>query len=225
MFAGHIGAGLAIGRAERQVNVGVFVGAAMLLDVLLWVFVLLGWESVRIPPDFNHTHQPQFVFPYSHGLLASLIWSAIASAAGYLLYPNVKRRLRASALIGLAVFSHWPLDALVHRPELPLIGASSHLVGLGLWDEMPYALALEAVLLLGGWFAFASGVQLTRAKAVTLALLCLIVMASTVAGMTVAPAPPSAGIMAVTSIASCVLVCAVALWVGHANLHPRASCL
>ena len=48
MFAGHIGAALAIGRAERAVNVGVFVAAALLLDFLLWLFVLLGWESVAV---------------------------------------------------------------------------------------------------------------------------------------------------------------------------------
>ena len=34
MFAGHIGTALAIGRAERAVNVGVFIAAALLLDVL-----------------------------------------------------------------------------------------------------------------------------------------------------------------------------------------------
>ena len=79
MFAGHIGTALAIGRAERAVNVGVFIAAALLLDFLLWLFVLLGWESVAIPANFANAHQPEFVFPYSHGLLASLIWSALAA--------------------------------------------------------------------------------------------------------------------------------------------------
>jgi hypothetical protein len=65
MFAGHIGAALAIGRAERRVNVGVFITAALLPDVLLWLFVLLGWESVRIPGNYASTHQAEFVFPCS----------------------------------------------------------------------------------------------------------------------------------------------------------------
>ena len=43
MFAGHVGAALAIGRAERRVNVGVFIAAALFLDALLWLFVLVGW--------------------------------------------------------------------------------------------------------------------------------------------------------------------------------------
>ncbi len=68
MFAGHIGAGLAIGRADRRINVGVLISAALLLDAVLWLFILLGWESVSIPADFAASYQPHFNFPYSHSL-------------------------------------------------------------------------------------------------------------------------------------------------------------
>ena len=117
MFAGHVGAALAIGRADRRVNVGVFVGAALLLDLVLWLLVLLGVESVAIPSDFASTHQPEFVFPYSHGLLASVLWAGIAGATAFFTYsdrPTLK--WRAAVLVAAAVFSHWLLDALVHRP-------------------------------------------------------------------------------------------------------------
>ena len=73
MFAGHVGAGLAIGSLERRINVGVFIFAAVLIDFMLWLFVLLGRESVIIPADYAATHQPEFVFPYSHGLLAACV--------------------------------------------------------------------------------------------------------------------------------------------------------
>ena len=46
MFAGHVGAAMAIGRAERRVNLGALIFAAVFLDFVLWLFVLLGWESV-----------------------------------------------------------------------------------------------------------------------------------------------------------------------------------
>jgi hypothetical protein len=63
MFAGHVGAALALGQAERRVSVGALVAAALLLDIVLWLSVLFGWESVIIPANFGSTHQPEFVFP------------------------------------------------------------------------------------------------------------------------------------------------------------------
>ena len=86
MLAGHLGVALAIGRAERRVNVGTFIAAALLLDILLWVFVLLGWESASIPADYARTRQAEFVFPWSHSLVAGLLWSALAGALAVALH-------------------------------------------------------------------------------------------------------------------------------------------
>lgn len=216
MFAGHIGAGLLIARAERRANVGAFVAAALLLDLVLWLFILLGWESVSIPADFNATHQPAFVFPYSHGLLAGLAWSAVAAVAAWLWYARLSAaRWRVAALLAAAVFSHWLLDALVHRPELPLAGAASAKVGLGLWNGMPLALAVEATITVVGLLLFMPGSRLSRGKAIALATLTLVVLAFTVAGMTIAPAPPSALAMAGSSLMTLVVVCALVFWLGR----------
>jgi len=104
MFAGHIGAAMAVGRAERRVNLGVLVLAAVLLDLALWLFVLLGWESVTIPANFTATHQPEFAFPYSHGLLASIGWSVLAGLATFLFYPRLNQaKVRAAVLVAAAV--------------------------------------------------------------------------------------------------------------------------
>lgn len=101
MFAGHVGAALAIGRAERRINVGTFVFAALFLDMVLWIFVLRGWESAVIPVSFANTHQPEFAFPYSHGLLAALAWSLVGGAAIALATAHLKmRRLRRAVLAG-----------------------------------------------------------------------------------------------------------------------------
>ena len=216
MFAGHVGAALAIGRAERRINVGVFIFAAALLDFVLWLFVLLGWESVTIPTNFASTHQPEFIFPYSHGLLASITWSALAGAAAFLWYPRLEEaKFRAAALVAAAVFSHWLLDALVHAPELPIAGASSVKVGLGLWQTMPVALITEAFITAAGLYLFVSGANLSRAKKLWLTLMCFIVLAFTVAGMTVAPPPPSVITMAVTSLVTIAVVCALGGWLGR----------
>jgi hypothetical protein len=215
VFAGHMGAGLALGSAARDVNVGVFVAAALLLDLLLWLFVLLGWESVAIPADFARQHQAQFVFPYSHGLLASVVWST-AAAGVVLIFYSGPGRSRAAALIGVAVLSHWVLDAVVHRPELPLAGLGSHPVGLALWNDMPVALALESTLVLVGVYLFTFGSRSGGYRAIALGTLAAVVMIFTAIGMTVAPAPPSPIAMAASSLATLAGLCVLSWWLGKA---------
>jgi hypothetical protein len=215
MFAGHIGAALAIGRAERRVNLGVFVLAALLLDLALWLLVLLGWESAVIPANFAGTHQPEFVFPYSHGLLAAIAWSLLASMATFVWYRPLKvARWRAATFVGMAVFSHWLLDALVHGPEMPLAGAGSMKLGLGLWNSMPVALFVEALITLAGLWLFVSSAKLSRGKKAALVAVTFVALAFTVIGMTVAPPPPSAAAMASSSLVTIAVVCALAGWLG-----------
>ncbi len=216
MFAGHIGAGLAIGSAERRVNVGWFIAAALLLDFVLWVCVLLGWESVTIPENFANTHQPKFVFPYSHSLAAGLIWSVLAGAVGFASFTFLRAgRIRAAILIAAAVLSHWLLDALVHQPEMPLAGEGSPEVGMGLWNSMPVGLGIEAGIVVLGLLLFMSGTTLSRRRSIMLATLCIIVLVFTIAGMTIAPPPPSARAMAASSLVTLVVVCALAFWLGR----------
>ena len=215
MFAGHIGTALAIGRAERGVNVGVFVAAALFLDFLLWLFVLLSWESVAIPANFASTHQPEFVFPYSHGLLAGVVWSILAGGTVFVLCSRLLTRWRAAALVAIAVLSHWVLDALVHRPELPLAGSGSQRVGLALWNNMPLALTLEAILIVVGLWLFISGTKLGRNRSIALVVLCVVVMGFTAVGMTIAPPPPSAAAMAGSSLGTLAVACALAYWFGR----------
>jgi hypothetical protein len=222
MFAGHVGAALAIGRVERRVNVGWLVSAALLLDLILWVLVLIGVESVSIPASFSRDHQPLFEFPYSHGLLAALLWSLLAAALALILrvrFPLLRRRV--ALLSAAAVFSHWLLDALVHPPELPLAGAASPKVGLGLDDRPALAIVLEALLVGAGLVLFARGSDLARGRLLSLVGLSLVLLALTVVGMTVAPPPPSALAMAVSSLATLVLACALYGWLGR-NAAPSA---
>lgn len=223
MFAGHVGAALALGRAERRVNVGLLVFAALLLDLLLWLFVLLGIESVVIPQAFARDHQAAFVFPYSHGLVASLLWSGAAAAIGYVGYarsPDIRRR--AALLIAVAVFSHWLLDALVHRPELAVAGPHSYRFGLGLWDQMPLALGVEAAIVAAGLLLFMPGNLLPRTRAIALTLASLLVLAFTVVGMTLAPPPPSASAMAASSLSAVVVVCGLSYWMGQRTTRRTA---
>ncbi len=216
MFAGHVGVALAIGRAERRVNVGALVFAALLLDFLLWLFILLGWESATIPADYASTHQAAFVFPYSHGLLAAIAWSALAGMGMFALHPgSSEKRRRFGLFIAAAVFSHWLLDALVHVPEMPLAGSGSTRVGLGLWQNMPLALVVESLVLVAGYWLFVSGRRLSKPRTIGLGVLSILLLAFTVVGMTVAPPPPSVNAMAVSSLVTVVVVSALVAWLAR----------
>jgi hypothetical protein len=207
MFAGHIGAGLALGSGARRLNVGWFVLAALWLDAVLWVLVLFGVESARIPDDFAATHQAAFDFPWSHGLLASLVWSLVAGAVAALLVGSVTDRRRIAWLIAAAVFSHWLLDALVHAPELPLAGDASPRVGLGLWSHMGIALTVESAVLVVGLVLYLRHAALSRWRRIGVIAAALFTLVLTVLGMTVAPPPPSIGAMASTSLEAIAIVC------------------
>jgi hypothetical protein len=223
MFAGHVGAGLAIGCAERRVNVGLFVAGALLLDLALWLFVLLGWESVAIPSNFASTHQAEFVFPYSHSLAASLAWSVLAAAGAWAVCARLgPARVRVALLTGAAVLSHWFLDVLVHQPEMPLAGATSHIVGLGMWQNMPAALAVEAAIVILGMFLFIPYSGLSRGRSVAIAVLSVIILVFTVVGMTLAPPPPSAHAMAWSSLVTLVAVCVLVVLLGRRPSERRA---
>lgn len=216
MFAGHVGAALALGRAVPRLNLGGLVLAAMLLDVVLWALVLLGLETATIAADFGSTHQPHFEFPYSHSLLAGAGWSMLGAATAYMACRRPgPARLRAAAVVAAAVFSHWLLDALVHEPEMPVAGSGSGMLGLGLWRQMPVALAVEAIIALTGLCVWVSGAGVSRARKLGLSALVLLVVAFTVVGMTVAPPPPSATAMAAASLATIVLVSLLAGWLGY----------
>lgn len=216
MFAGHVGVALAIGRAERRVNLGLLVFAALWLDVLLWLLVLLGWESVSIRADFAETHQPHFEFAFSHGLAAATGWTLLAAlGTGALRVGPTEQRRRTAAWIGAAVLSHWVLDVIVHRPELPLAGSGSIGLGLGLWQRMPIALLLESAILVLGLWLFLSASALSTPRKLGVAAIALAVGAFTVLGMTVAPAPPSAAAMAGSSLATIALLSALFGWVSR----------
>jgi len=147
------------GGVERRVNLGVLVFAALLLDVLLWLFVLAGWESSSSRPTLPAPISRSLFSPDSHGLPRShRVVNAGWLGRARVVSPRQKAKWRVAACIALAVFSHWLLDALVHVPELPLTGEQSLKVGLGLWGRMPVALAVEALITVLGLGLFLAAV-------------------------------------------------------------------
>lgn len=211
MWAGHLGAALALKRADRDINLGVLFLAAQLADVLLWALVLAGVEHVTIPADYAARHYFLFDFPYSHSLPATVAWTLVAFLATAALGPRIglgARRLRGGAIVAAAVFSHFVLDVLVH-PAQPLPNGNST-IGIGLWDAMPIAIALELAITFGGLWAWRRGAIADGCASVRgVIVLVVVVAALTVAGMTIAPAPTSVVPVAITSLISALAVSAI----------------
>ncbi len=104
-----------------------------------------------------------------------------------------------------------------YHPELPPAGAGSPVVGVGLWNNMPVALVVEAALVVIGMYLFFPRNGLSRAKQLALGVLSLLVLALTIAGLTVAPTPPSAAAMAASALITIVILCLLIGWLGKGS--------
>src|SRR5476649_2749608 len=152
MFVGHYGPSFEAKSADPSVPLWVLFIAVQFLDVLWAPLVLLGIEKVHIVPHFTASNALDLYYmPYTHGLLTALLWSAFAGVLYHVVAQPSRRH--AGVLVGLAVFSHWILDVIVHVPDLPLYGNSAK-VGLGLWNAPALAFGLESAVLLGGMWLY-----------------------------------------------------------------------
>jgi len=143
MFLGHFGVALAAKRFAPRTSLGTLVLAAQFIDLLWPTLLLLGLERVRIEPGITRVVPLDFVhYPISHSLLAVVGWALLFGAAHLLR----RRDARAAVVLALAVLSHWLLDAVAHRPDLPLYPGGAQLVGLGLWSSLGATLVVEFAL-------------------------------------------------------------------------------
>lgn len=224
MFVGHVGAALGFGRWERRLHPAAFILSALLLDLVLWSLVLVGREQVKVPAHYATRHYLTFVFPYSHSLVAAIVWAAAAwCVTGVAGRQWVSVSRRAGPVVAAAVVSHWLLDALVHIPDLPIAGPGSTLVGLGLWEHVPAAIGVEAAFTFGGFWLFVRGSRVQRKWALGLAVLLVSLLLLTLAGQTVADAPTNTKVLAATSLASDVIIVLLGGWLARRSVGPRST--
>ncbi len=215
MGIGHIAVGLGLKRADRQLNVGWLMFAALLPDFLLGWFVLAGWESYQAPPDYGLKHYLMFTFPWSHGLLATLGWSTLAR---YITRLITKRRWSAF-VVGLAVVSHFLLDGIVHLKGLPLAFADSPAFGLGLWRNLPVELLLEAAMTIGGLAIYMTVLPSTRPRArFGMAAYILIIGTVMVSGQAMGAVAPPFRVLFMSWVLAPVVIAGIAM-----TLDQRSS--
>jgi hypothetical protein len=189
MFVGHYGVSFAVKRAEPRIPLWVLFLAVQLVDVFWAVFVLLGIEKVRVVPGITASNPLDLYYmPYTHSLVGSLAFSA----AAYLAWRFIARGdARSAGFIALAVFSHWVLDLLVHRPDMALWDDTMK-VGLGLWNYPMIELPFEGAILFGGIWLYLRTAPVRRAPVWILGIVMFAVQLSSVLG----PPPRSGKAMA-----------------------------
>jgi hypothetical protein len=157
VFIGHFGVGFAAKKAAPQVSLGTLILAAQFVDLLWPLFLLLGLESVRIDPGNTAVTPLDFVaYPFTHSLLTGIGWGLLFG----LVHFALRRSWRAALVVGLAVVSHWVLDWISHRPDMPLYPCGPR-VGLGLWNSVAGTVIVEGAIFILGVVLY---LKVTRAR-------------------------------------------------------------
>lgn len=157
MFIGHNAVGFASKRAARRTSLGTLMAAAMFLDLVWPVMLLLGLEHVRLRPGGSRFLTLEFTdYPWTHSMLNAAGWAVLFG----LVYFAFTRYIRGAAITALAVFSHWILDFVTHVPDLPLWPGGAK-VGLSLWRFPMATIVVESLLFIGGIAIYA---RTTRAR-------------------------------------------------------------
>lgn len=149
MFVGHFALGFAAKRAAPATSLALLFAAAQFADLLWPLLLAVGLEHVRIDPGNTAFTPLDFVsYPYSHSLALLIVWGAVLGVV-------VSGWSRTSIVLALLVVSHWVLDWITHRPDMPLYpGGPTH--GLGLWNAIPATIALELAMFAGGIWIYAT---------------------------------------------------------------------
>jgi hypothetical protein len=217
MFVGHFALGFAAKRAAPSVSLGVLIAAAQFADVLWPILIATGIGQVRIDPGNTAFTPLDFIsYPYSHSLSFLLIWGIVLGGA-YRLFT--RHNGLSFGVIALLVASHWVLDVVTHRPDMPLYPGGPRL-GLALWNSVPWTVLVELVLYALGvwiyWRATRARDAIGRWAFVGLALFLLIAYVGSIAG----GAPPSEAAIWATAIVGSVLIL---VWSAWADRHRELA--
>ena len=211
MFAGHLAVALGARRIEPRAPLGALVTATYALDLLWPVFLLLGIETVRINPgDTAFTNLEFTSYPWSHSLIVVLVWGVIGGAIAY----SALRGRRAAVVVGVVVVSHWFLDFITHRPDLPLWPGGPK-VGLGLWNSVAGTILVEGALYVLGIVLYVRTTR-PRDRIGSWAFWSLVIFVAAIwISSPWQPPPPSAQAVAVGALAGFLLP----LWALWADRH------
>ena len=218
MFIGHFGVAFAAKRIAPRTSLATLVAAATFVDIVWPIFLLLGIESVRIDPrstaftplDFTH-------YPWTHSLLMGVVWAA----AFGLIYRARTRYAQGAWTAAALVLSHWVLDWITHRPDLPLAPGTAAHYGLGLWRSVVWTVVVEGALFIAGLALYVAATRARNRKgSVGLWGFVAFLLLAYVGNL--GSVPPSVAAIAVTALIGTALSL-VWIWWFDRNREPRIA--
>jgi hypothetical protein len=213
VFIGHFAVAFAAKTVAPKVSLGTLVFAAVFLDAVWPVLVLLGVERFRIVAGYTAINPFEFLhYPWSHSMLMTGVWAVLFA----IVYQTVKDDHAGAVWVGIAVASHWVLDCVTHRPDLPLYPGGSGRLGLALWQSWPATFAVEGSI-------FAAAVMLylrttrSRDRVGTIAWWAMIgLLVALYVPAPWSPPPPSENTVAILGLIALAVFVPWAYWIdGH----------
>lgn len=154
MFVGHYAPVFALAAIRRDPGLATGFVAVQLIDLGFMSLSYFGIEKWRANPSIEgFTPIDLYFMPYTHGLLGTAIW-AVAFAFVVAAFTPPGRQFVSAVIAAALVVSHWFLDLIVHRQDLPLVHDNEQKLGYGLWDYPLIEAPLELGLLLAGFALF-----------------------------------------------------------------------
>jgi hypothetical protein len=212
MFVGHLALGLAAKPATPRVSLAVLLTASQLADILWPFFLAIGLEQVRIAPGITAFTPLDFVsYPYSHSLVMLVVWGLVFGA----IYRMVTgRNGRVFIVLAALVVSHWILDWISHRPDMPIYPGGPKF-GLGLWNHVAATIIVEGIMFAAGIWIY---VRATRARDAVgrwgfvslMAFLAVLYVVNAISSP-----PPSVNAIVIMAIAGFTLLTAWSWWADH----------
>ena len=192
MFIGHFAVGLGARRFTPGISLALWFIAVQLLDLIWPVLLLAGLEHVRIDPGNTPMTPLDFYdYPITHSLVGAAAWGAALAGVWLVL----RGRRGGAALLFGGVLSHWVLDVVSHRPDVPVLPHGPYL-GLGLWYSVPLTIGVESAMFAAGIWLYARGRRPRPGFWVLMAVLYALYLAAAFG-----PPPPNVHALAWTALA------------------------
>ena len=187
MLIGHFAVAFAAKKFAPQTSLGTLFIAVLWADLLWPVFLLLGIEHARIEPGNTVVTPLDFIsYPYSHSLVSlgiiAVVWAVV--------YYGISNYPRGVSMLALGIISHWILDVITHRPDMPL-GFGGVKVGMGLWNSLEGTVFVEAEMFAVGVFLYLGTTKTRNWKGIVGLWTLLAVLVGIYYANLFGPPPPS----------------------------------